>query len=163
MDRLEPSARRRLMQAVKSKNTGPELAVRSLLHRLGYRFRLHRKDLPGTPDIVFPSRRSAIFVHGCFWHGHGCQIGQLPKSKLDYWGPKIDANRERDARKQAALAAAGWQSSVVWQCELKDNAALIQRLGAFLDPTPISDRQSDRFRVPSSEVKTTQLKGTRRP
>lgn len=151
------------MQAVKSKNTGPEMAVRSLLHRLGYRFRLHRKDLPGTPDIVFPSRRAAIFVHGCFWHGHGCQIGQLPKSKLDYWVPKIDANRERDARKQAALAAAGWQSVVVWQCELKDNAALIQRLEAFLDPTPISDRQSDRFRVPSSEVRTTQLKDTRRP
>ena len=133
MDRLEPPARRRLMQAVKSKNTGPEIAVRSLLHRLGYRFRLHRKDLPGTPDIVFPSRRAAIFVHGCFWHGHGCRIGQLPKSKLDYWTPKIDANRARDARKLAALAAAGWRSVVIWQCELRDTEALTRRLKTFLD------------------------------
>lgn len=137
MDRLEPPARRRLMQAVKSKNTGPEIAVRSILHRLGYRFRLHRKDLPGTPDIVFPSRRAAIFVNGCFWHGHACHLGQLPKSKLDYWGPKIDANRSRDARKRTELAAAGWRSAIVWQCELKDSAELILRLRVFLDPARI--------------------------
>lgn len=89
-DRLSPERRRYLMQQVRSKNTRPEKAVRSLLHSIGYRFRLHRKDLPGTPDIVFPSRRLVLFVHGCFWHGHGCRIGQLPKSRLDYWSPKIE-------------------------------------------------------------------------
>jgi len=134
MDRLAPDARRRLMQAVKGKNTAPEIAVRSLLHRLGYRFRLHRKDLPGTPDIVFPGRHAVIFVHGCFWHGHGCLIGRLPKSKLDYWEVKIEANRERDARQHAALGAACWRVLTVWQCELRDLAALEKKLGTFLGP-----------------------------
>jgi DNA mismatch endonuclease (patch repair protein) len=122
------------MQAVKGKNTSPELAVRSMLHRLGYRFRLNRKDLPGTPDIVLPGRSAAIFVHGCYWHGHGCRIGQLPKSKLDYWGPKILANRERDERKHSDLAAAGWRVLTVWQCELGDPEALARKLGMFLSP-----------------------------
>lgn len=123
------------MQQVKGKDTKPELTVRSLLHRMGYRFRLHRKDLPGTPDLVFPARRVALFVHGCFWHGHGCRIGRLPKSRLDYWAPKIDANRARDARKQAALAAAGWRVAVVWQCELADIEGLAARLRGVLDPS----------------------------
>lgn len=131
-DRLDPAARRRLMQAVKTKDTGPERAVRSLLHRLGYRFRLHRRDLPGTPDIVLPGRRVAIFVHGCYWHGHGCRIGRLPKSRLDYWQAKIEANRQRDDRKADSLAALGWRVLVVWQCELKDEAALAEKLGRFL-------------------------------
>jgi DNA mismatch endonuclease, patch repair protein len=131
-DRLDTAARRRLMQAVKSKNTGPERAVRSLLHRLGYRFRLHRRDLPGTPDIVLPSRRAAIFVHGCYWHGHGCRIGRLPKSRLDYWGAKIEANRQRDSRKADSLTALGWRVLVVWQCEIKDEATLAKKLGRFL-------------------------------
>jgi DNA mismatch endonuclease (patch repair protein) len=121
------------MQQVKGKDTKPEKIVRSLLHALGYRFRLHRKDLPGTPDIVFPSRRLALFVHGCFWHGHGCKIGQLPKSRLDYWGPKIEANRERDTRKEAVLAASGWTPVVVWQCELNEQDALAERLQQLLD------------------------------
>jgi DNA mismatch endonuclease (patch repair protein) len=121
------------MRKVKGKDTLPERTVRSLLHRLGYRFRLHRKGLPGTPDIVFPSRHLALFVHGCFWHGHGCRIGHLPKSKLDYWGPKIAANRARDARKQAALAAEGWRSAVVWQCELAELDGLASRLQSLLD------------------------------
>lgn len=132
MDRLRPDARRRLMQAVRSKDTGPELVVRSLLHRLGYRFRVHRKDLAGTPDIVLSSRRAAIFVHGCFWHGHGCRIGRLPKTKLDYWGPKIEATRKRDRRKKAALVAAGWRVLVVWQCKLSHPEALAERLVVFL-------------------------------
>ena len=122
------------MQQVKGKDTKPELTVRSLLHRMGYRFRLHRTDLPGTPDLVFPARRVALFVHGCFWHGHGCSIGRLPKSRLDYWAPKIDANRARDARKQATLAAAGWRVAVVWQCELADRDGLAARLRGVLDP-----------------------------
>ena len=121
------------MQSVKGKDTAPEMAVRSLLHRLGYRFRLHRRDLPGTPDIVLPGRRAAIFVHGCFWHGHGCSIGRLPKSKLDYWQPKIEANRARDVRKRVELEAAGWRVAEVWQCELKDVELLGARLRAFLE------------------------------
>ena len=120
------------MQQVKGKDTKPEKIVRSLLHRLGYRFRLHRKDLPGTPDIVFPSRRVALFVHGCFWHGHGCRIGQLPKSRLDYWQPKIEGNRDRDRRKESALAAAGWRVDTVWQCELANREALRDRLVRLL-------------------------------
>lgn len=121
------------MQQVKGKDTQPELHVRSMLHRMGYRFRLHRKDLPGTPDIVFPSRRVVVFVHGCYWHGHGCRIGQLPKSRLEYWEPKIAANRERDRRKETALVAAGWRVAVVWQCELGDAEKLAARLRAILD------------------------------
>lgn len=121
------------MQRVKGKDTAPEKIVRSLLHRLGYRFRLHRKDLPGTPDIVLPGRRLALFVHGCFWHGHGCRIGQLPKTRLDYWQPKIEANRDRDRRKADALAAAGWRVAAVWQCELADRDALADRLMRLLD------------------------------
>lgn len=133
VDRLDPERRSRLMRQVKGKNTRPEMVVRSLLHRLGYRFRLHRKDLPGTPDIVFPSRRIALFVHGCFWHGHGCRIGQLPKSRLDYWKPKIEANAERDRRKQAALTSEGWRVAVVWQCELADKEALTEKLRSILE------------------------------
>ena len=121
------------MQRVKGKNTQPEKIVRSLLHRLGYRFRLHRKDLPGTPDIVFPGRRLALFVHGCYWHGHGCRIGQLPKSRLGYWQSKIEANRARDQRKEAALAKAGWRVVTVWQCELADREALADQLQSLLD------------------------------
>lgn len=132
-DRLAPDRRRYLMQQVRSKDTKPERTVRSLLHSLGYRFRLHRKDLPGTPDIVFPSRRVALFVHGCFWHGHGCRIGQLPKSRLDYWRPKIEANRARDHRKETSLAENGWRVVVVWQCELRDIDVLQARLRDVLD------------------------------
>jgi len=131
-DRLSLSARSSLMQRVKQKNTAPEKIVRSLLHRLGYRFRIHRKDLPGTPDIVLPSRRVAIFVHGCFWHGHDCRRGRAPSSNLEYWGPKLESNRERDSRKAAALAAAGWRVVVVWQCELDDEFALVRRLSSLL-------------------------------
>jgi DNA mismatch endonuclease, patch repair protein len=134
-DRLDPDRRRRLMQQVKGKNTLPEKSVRSLLHKMGYRFRLHRMDLPGTPDIVLPVRRVALFVHGCYWHGHGCRIGKLPKSRLDYWGPKIDANRARDGRKENALAAAGWLVAVVWQCELADQDRLACRLREILGRT----------------------------
>jgi DNA mismatch endonuclease (patch repair protein) len=100
---------------------------------MGYRFRLHRKDLAGTPDIVLPRFGAAIFVHGCFWHGHGCKIGRLPRSKLDYWQPKIGANRERDERKAQTLRGQGWRVLAVWQCELKDEAALAARLRRFVE------------------------------
>lgn len=134
-DRVSSDVRRRIMASVGTKNTGPELAVRRLLHRLGYRFRLHRKDLPGKPDIVLPGRRKAIFVHGCFWHGHDCRWGKLPQSKLDYWGPKIATNVERDTRNRQDLAAIGWRSLVVWQCQLRDPDTLAQELVSFLDDT----------------------------
>lgn len=128
MDHVTSEKRRFIMQQVKQKNTGPEMAVRSLLHRLGYRFRIHRKDLPGTPDIVFPSRRLAIFVHGCFWHGHECKKGHAPKSRLTYWLPKIEGNKQRDHRNQTGLIEAGWQVEVVWQCETSDVEALKEKL-----------------------------------
>ena len=122
------------MSSVRSKDTKPELVVRRTLHRLGYRYRLHRRDLPGRPDLVFPSRKKAIFVHGCFWHGHGCRWGRLPKSKLDYWKPKIETNRTRDQKNLDDLLTAGWSVLVVWQCELKDLETAIERIVSFLDP-----------------------------
>ena len=133
MDTRTPEQRRRIMQAVKSKNTGPELTVRRLLHGMGYRYRLHRKDLPGKPDIVFVSRRKAIFVHGCFWHGHGCSKGRLPKSRLDYWQPKIAGNVARDRMKIDRLRSSGWDVLVVWQCEIADLDATAARLQNFVD------------------------------
>lgn len=121
------------MSQVGTKDTKPEMLVRRALHRLGYRYRLHRRDLPGSPDLVFPSRQKAIFVHGCFWHGHGCKWGKLPKSRLDYWKPKIETNRERDIKNMAALAEQGWEATVVWQCELKHPDEVLKRIVAFLN------------------------------
>lgn len=132
-DILDPEGRSRLMKRVKQKHTAPEMRVRSLLHRMGYRYSLHRKDLPGTPDIVFPRRRLAIFVHGCFWHGHDCRRGRLPKSNTGYWRPKIEANRSRDQRKQTGLESDGWRVVIVWQCELDDVESLTARLRSLLD------------------------------
>ena len=122
------------MARIGSKNTVPELAVRRLLHCLGYRFRLHRKNLPGKPDIVFPSRRKVIFVHGCFWHAHGCKIGRPPKSRPEFWGPKLARNRARDEQQADELKKAGWDVETVWQCETKDLDLLAERLGKFLGP-----------------------------
>lgn len=134
VDTRSPAQRSAIMRAVKGANTTPERAVRSMLHRRGYRFRLHAKELPGTPDIAFPSRGKVIFVHGCYWHGHNCPKGRLPKSRLDYWGPKIAANRERDRRKIAALKSLGWRALTVWQCELADTEILTRRITQFLGP-----------------------------
>lgn len=131
-DNRTPQSRSALMSRIGSKNTGPELIVRRLLHRLGYRFRLHRKELPGTPDIVLPAYRTVIFVHGCFWHAHGCRIGQPPKTRPEFWGPKLSRNRERDATNAAGLVAAGWSVETVWQCETRDPAALAVRLDRSL-------------------------------
>jgi DNA mismatch endonuclease, patch repair protein len=122
-----------LMARIRGKDTAPERHVRSLLHRLGYRFRLHARELPGKPDIVFRPRRAAIFVHGCFWHGHDCPRGaRKPKTNTAYWEPKIARNRARDAEKLKALEAAGFRALTLWECELKDDAALAARLRAFL-------------------------------
>ena len=128
VDTRSPEQRRRIMQAVKTKNTGPEWVVRRFLHSRGYRYRLHPKNLPGRPDIVLPGRRLAIFVHGCFWHSHDCPKGRAPKSKLDYWGPKLEANRERDIRKASELEGMGWTVLTIWQCETKDEAVLAKKL-----------------------------------
>jgi DNA mismatch endonuclease (patch repair protein) len=130
-----PSEKRSwIMSRVREKNTSPELKVRSLIHRLGFRFRLHRKDLPGKPDLVFPSRKKIIFVHGCFWHGHNCARGKRkPKTNTEYWVEKIQRNTERNARDQSALKALGWNVLVVWECELKDAKALSSRIKSFLD------------------------------
>jgi DNA mismatch endonuclease (patch repair protein) len=129
-----PEVRRRTMQAVKSKDTAPELLVRSLAHRMGYRFRLHSKDLPGKPDLVFPGRRKAVFVHGCFWHGHDCARGaRVPKTNRDYWTKKIARNRERDRAACAALAHSGWAYLVIWECDLGNETRLKAQLRRFLN------------------------------
>lgn len=125
--------RSRTMRAVRSKNTKPELVVRRLAHSLGFRFRLHRKDLPGSPDLVFPGRRRVVFVHGCFWHGHDCKRGsRQPKENAEYWRAKISRNVARDERVLGELSALGWESLTVWECELRDHPALAIRLRAFL-------------------------------
>lgn len=118
-----------IMRAVKRAHTGPEVAVRKLLHSLGLRFRLHRKALPGSPDIVLPKHRTVIFVHGCFWHRHpGCRYASTPKTRQDYWLPKFAANVERDARKTSQLEELGWRVLVVWECETRSEEALEARL-----------------------------------
>ena len=121
------------MSRIGPKNTAPEMIVRQLLHKLGYRFRLHRKDLPGKPDIILPSRKAAIFVHGCYWHGHGCSKGRLPKSNVDYWQAKIEQNRLRDEQKSSQLEALGWQVLTIWQCELKEIFTLAAVLQKFVE------------------------------
>ncbi|MEM6538861.1 MAG: very short patch repair endonuclease [Pseudomonadota bacterium] len=133
MDTRTPKQRRRIMQAVKSKDTKPEMIVRRCLYAMGYRYRLHRKDLPGKPDIAFIGRRKAIFVHGCFWHWHGCAKGRLPKSRLDYWRPKLEENVNRDKTKLAEIEALGWKVLVIWQCELSNRDNLALRLQQFVD------------------------------
>jgi DNA mismatch endonuclease (patch repair protein) len=108
------------MRAIRSTGMRPELAVRRLVHGLGYRYRLHRRTLPGTPDMVFPGRRKVIFVHGCFWHGHSCKLGHVPKSNLGYWGPKLERNRTRDEKSLKSLKADGWKVLVIWECKTNE-------------------------------------------
>jgi DNA mismatch endonuclease (patch repair protein) len=130
-DVFTPEQRSAVMRRVKGKDTSIELRVRKLLTRLGLRYRLHRRDLPGSPDVVMAGRRTAVCVHGCFWHGHDCARGaRVPKANTDYWLRKIGRNRERDAAARTALDEAGWRTVVVWECELKDEAVLEARLRA---------------------------------
>jgi DNA mismatch endonuclease, patch repair protein len=132
-DVFGPAQRSAVMRRVKARDTTPELRVRKLLTGLAARYRLHRKDLPGSPDIVLPGRRLAIFVHGCFWHGHDCPRGaRVPKANRDYWVAKVDRNRARDAAAGAALQGAGWRVEIVWECDLKDEAGVRRRLEALL-------------------------------
>lgn len=121
------------MASVGNRDTGPELLLRKALHRLGFRYRIGPKNLPGKPDLAFPSRRKAVFVHGCFWHGHSCRYGSLPKSRLAYWEPKIQANRKRDRKQRRALRHLGWSNAVVWECSLKKNVGReVERVLRFL-------------------------------
>ncbi len=132
-DVFDPAKRSAVMRRVKDRDTGPEKTVRRLLTALGVRYRLHRTDLAGKPDIVMTGRRLVILVHGCFWHGHDCARGaRVPKANRDYWLTKVGRNRERDVASNAALLAAGWRVEVIWECELKDEARLRERLAGLL-------------------------------
>jgi DNA mismatch endonuclease (patch repair protein) len=134
-DTLTKTQRSARMGLIRGKDTSPELAVRKLVHGLGYRYRLHGRGLPGKPDLVFRSRKRVIFVHGCFWHRHpdsACKLARLPKSRLDFWLPKLDSNRERDLKNQRELKAMGWKSLVIWECEIQDKASLVRQIRAFL-------------------------------
>ncbi|MBI1265271.1 MAG: DNA mismatch endonuclease Vsr [Alphaproteobacteria bacterium] len=136
-DKLSPERRSRNMAAIRSGGMKPEMIVRRLAHAMGFRYRLHRKDLPGKPDLVFGPRRKVIFVHGCFWHQHSdpaCKIARRPKSNGGYWAPKLERNVQRDAENQAALENAGWRVLTIWECETKDMDTLAQRIRAFLAP-----------------------------
>lgn len=127
------SQRSRIMRAVKACDTTPEMIVRRLVHSMGYRYRLHRKDLPGKPDLTFQSRRKVIFVHGCFWHGHDCKRGaRVPKTNQDYWETKIAKNRERDKRHDGDLRREGWQVLVVWECQIREPGAVAEQIKNFL-------------------------------
>ncbi|WCT75866.1 DNA mismatch endonuclease Vsr (plasmid) [Sphingomonas naphthae] len=135
MDTLDPAARSERMRRVRGKNTRPEMVVRRLAHRLGYRFRLHRRDLPGSPDLVFPGRRAVIFVHGCFWHQHDCSRGaRRPSNNAAYWHPKLARNVERDREARQRLESEGWRVLVLWECEMRNSEQLSRRLTGFLDP-----------------------------
>lgn len=146
VDKISPQRRSANMARIRSKDTKPEVAVRRLAHSLGYRFRLHRKDLPGKPDMIFPGRKAAIFIHGCFWHQHpdiACNDARMPKSRLDYWVPKLERNQARDAEVKAALEELGWRVETIWACEANDLDALATRLRLFLGPSrPTQDSRS---------------------
>jgi DNA mismatch endonuclease, patch repair protein len=136
-DTLTIEQRSKRMGQVRGRDTAPELLVRRLVHAMGYRYRLHRADLPGKPDLVFPVKRRVIFVHGCFWHRHqdpNCKLARMPKSKLDFWLPKLSANAERDARTEAILIEKGWKILVLWECQLNDRPSLEARIRSFLGP-----------------------------
>ncbi len=122
------------MGLVRSKDTKPELTIRHMVHRMGYRFRLHDARLPGNPDLVFPSRGKIIFVHGCFWHRHGkCRNARWPKSKLDFWKPKLEKNRARDQKNRRSLRLLGWKVLILWECQLKDPNKTAERIIEFLE------------------------------
>lgn len=129
------AAIRKTMRGNKGKNTKPEIALRSLVHALGYRFRIHVRSLPGTPDLAFSRRRKVIWLHGCWWHLHpGCRYVVVPKTRTEFWTRKLTRNHERDTEHEASLKAMGWDYLVVWECEMKDSAAVQKRVCEFLGP-----------------------------
>ncbi|MFN3592169.1 MAG: very short patch repair endonuclease [Thermaurantiacus sp.] len=135
-DVVDAATRSRMMSGIRGRNTKLEIIVRSLLHREGFRFRLHVRELPGKPDIVLPKYRAVIFVHGCFWHGHDCPLYRLPATRADFWQNKIDRNRASDRKARDALLAAGWRVAVVWECALRgagtDHGRIAQKLAGWL-------------------------------
>lgn len=133
VDTLSRSQRSARMALIRSKGSKLERMVMGAAHRMGYRYRKHQRALPGTPDMVFPARRKAIFVHGCFWHGHRCGLGRLPKSRVHFWTSKIAENRKRDRRASARLRGMGWRSLVVWECQTRDLDKVAARMKRFLD------------------------------
>lgn len=136
MDTLSPDERSHRMSLIRNKDSSAELVVRKMIHRMGCRFRLHRKDLPGTPDLVFPKLRKIVFVHGCFWHRHSdpnCGLARLPKSRLEFWLPKLTKNRERDKQNLSNLISSGWKVMVVWECQLTNLEELERQLKSFLE------------------------------
>lgn len=135
-DTVDPQTRSRMMSGIRGKNTQPEMLVRRLLHAMGYRYRLHARELPGRSDIVFRSRRLAIFVHGCFWHRHPdpeCRLARMPKSRVDFWQPKLEGNRVRDEANVTALERMGWKVLLVWECQLRDREQLGNALRRFIE------------------------------
>lgn len=149
-DTVSPEVRSAMMSGIRGKDTKPEMVVRRLLHRLGYRFRLHGKDLPGKPDLVFTARRKVVFVHGCFWHGHGCKVGRLPKSRTEYWLAKINGNRDRDSESVSKLEAAGWSVLVLWECDIR---------AAAKDSDPLTDTLRMFFGEPRLRVRRETVAG----
>ena len=134
VDTVSPAVRSRIMAQVKAKDTKPEMLVRRLLHGMGYRYRLHRRDLPGRPDLVFPSRNKVVFVNGCFWHGHsGCPRATVPASNREFWLEKLKGNKARDDRNKDLLVDKGWEVMTVWECDLRDLPKLADNLVSFLD------------------------------
>jgi DNA mismatch endonuclease (patch repair protein) len=134
-DTLTCEQRSNRMALIRAKDTGPEMTVRRLIHGLGYRYRLHGRRVPGKPDLVFAKRKKVIFVHGCFWHRHpdnACKLARMPKSRLDFWVPKLERNRRRDEQVRNELAQQGWQSLTIWECQLVDIAAVSEQVRSFL-------------------------------
>lgn len=132
-DIFERAKRSEIMSRIRGRDTKPELVVRRIAHRLGFRFRLHRRDLPGSPDIVFPRYRAIIMVHGCFWHRHsGCKYAYTPKTRVQFWRKKFEGNVVRDRRNELALSERGWRTMVIWECESKDHQAVAERIESFL-------------------------------
>ena len=141
VDSLNQAARSAMMSRIRGKNTRPELIVRKLAFAAGYRYRLHVRALPGAPDMVFPSRKKVIFIHGCFWHLHdNCALARMPKSRVEFWSEKLHGNKMRDIRACASLADLGWEVLVVWECELNDLVKLGERLQVFLGPPGLRER-----------------------
>ncbi len=131
-DTLTPTQRSERMGRIQNKDSKGEMAIRRMVHSLGYRYRLHVAHLPGKPDLVFSKCRKVIFFHGCFWHRHDCHLGRLPKTRLDFWVPKLEKNRERDESHRVALETLGWDQLILWECELRDEHALRERVVRFL-------------------------------
>lgn len=135
MNRLSPEKRSKIMASIRSKDTKPEISVRKKLHKMGFRFRLYKKDLPGKPDIVLPRYKIAIWVQGCFWHAHTCKAGERPRTRIDYWEPKIAKNIERDKKNQKIMKELGWANFIIWECEVNDERKFSRKLSQLQKKT----------------------------